>query len=63
MSNGEKWKRQRRFALSTLRSFGLGKSTMEQCIREEIKYLQDEIQKNKGVYYIFYIKFKKKIKV
>lgn len=48
MSNGEKWKRQRRFALSTLRSFGLGKSTMEQCIREEIKYLQDEIQKNKG---------------
>uniref|UniRef100_A0A8C6WXC7 Cytochrome P450, family 2, subfamily N, polypeptide 13 n=1 Tax=Neogobius melanostomus TaxID=47308 RepID=A0A8C6WXC7_9GOBI len=47
-SSGEKWKRQRRFALSTLRSFGLGKSPMEQCIREEIQYLQDEILSHKG---------------
>ncbi|KAJ0065308.1 hypothetical protein NL108_007016 [Boleophthalmus pectinirostris] len=48
MSNGEKWKKQRRFALSTLRSFGLGKSTMEQCICEEIQNLQEEIQSYKG---------------
>uniref|UniRef100_A0A8C6USY1 Cytochrome P450, family 2, subfamily N, polypeptide 13 n=1 Tax=Neogobius melanostomus TaxID=47308 RepID=A0A8C6USY1_9GOBI len=47
-SNGEKWKKQRHFALSTLKSFGLGKSTMEQCICEEIQYLQDEIQSHKG---------------
>lgn len=49
MSNGEMWRRQRRFALSTLRTFGLGKSTMERRIREEIQYLQEEIEKEKGV--------------
>ncbi|XP_072245933.1 cytochrome P450 2J6-like [Leuresthes tenuis] len=48
MANGETWKKQRRFALSTLRTFGLGKSSMEQCICEEIRYLQEEIQKEKG---------------
>ncbi|CAK6955177.1 cytochrome P450 2J4-like [Scomber scombrus] len=47
-SSGEKWKKQRRFALSTLRNFGFGKSITEQSICEEIRYLQEEIENDKG---------------
>ncbi|KAJ1108383.1 hypothetical protein NDU88_005759, partial [Pleurodeles waltl] len=38
-SNGEKWKQLRRFAVSVLGQFGMGKGTMEDRIQEEVQFL------------------------
>ncbi|XP_072048699.1 cytochrome P450 2J4-like [Amphiura filiformis] len=42
-SSGEAWKQQRRFTLTSLRSFGVGKRSFENCIAEEAEYLTKEM--------------------
>ncbi|XP_037058616.1 cytochrome P450 2J3-like isoform X1 [Peromyscus leucopus] len=47
-SSGQTWKEQRKFALMTLKNFGLGKKSLEQCIQEEALHLADAIGEEEG---------------
>ncbi|NXP12408.1 CP2K6 protein, partial [Thinocorus orbignyianus] len=47
-SDGENWKVMRRFTITTLRDFGMGKKAIEDRVVEEYKCLGDTIEARKG---------------
>ncbi|KAK2176565.1 hypothetical protein NP493_655g00003 [Ridgeia piscesae] len=51
MQDGEDWKTLRRFTLRALRDFGLGKSSLEDKIKDELENVLDELDKKCGVPY------------
>ncbi|XP_052106618.1 cytochrome P450 2C29-like isoform X3 [Mytilus californianus] len=47
-ANGDDWKDRRRFLIQAMRDFGVGRSSMEENIIEEIQNVADDLEKMKG---------------
>ena len=48
MAEGQLWKEHRRFAISTLRNLGMGKSWLEEAILEEVQEIIEQFRSRKG---------------
>ncbi|XP_073405322.1 cytochrome P450 2G1-like [Dendrobates tinctorius] len=48
VSEGHRWRQLKRFTLTTLRNFGVGKRTIEDRIKEECSFLVEELTSHKG---------------
>uniref|UniRef100_A0A8B9KYP2 Cytochrome P450, family 2, subfamily AE, polypeptide 1 n=1 Tax=Astyanax mexicanus TaxID=7994 RepID=A0A8B9KYP2_ASTMX len=48
-SSGYAWSHQRRFAVSVLKHFGVGKKSLEHAILQESRYLCEALQKERGL--------------
>ncbi|XP_039510078.1 cytochrome P450 2A10-like isoform X2 [Pimephales promelas] len=48
VSNGERWRQLRRFTLTTLRDFGMGRKRMERWIQEESKHLLKSFEETRS---------------
>ncbi|KAG8136310.1 hypothetical protein E2320_009265 [Naja naja] len=48
LSSGQNWKQQRRFSMATLKTLGMGKSTLEYQIQEEAQNLVEVFRKTEG---------------
>ncbi|KAI6192866.1 (pine wood nematode) hypothetical protein [Aphelenchoides fujianensis] len=46
IASGERWRQQRRFALHTLRDFGLNKSQLEARVLDEVQYVIDHLNED-----------------